>query len=87
MTQATKMLLRVLLDEPGPRYGYEICAKAGLPSGTVHPILARLEEIGWLESFWEPVEPDRIVGRPRRRYYRLTDEGAKAAREALEAKR
>ena len=86
MTQATKMLLRVVLDEPGPLYGYEISAKAGLPSGTIHPILARLEKAGWLESAWEPVDPD-AVGRPRRRYYRLTGKGDKMARERLEAKR
>lgn len=35
----------------------EICAKAGLPSGTIHPILARLEKIEWLESRWEDADP------------------------------
>lgn len=80
------MVLRALLDNPGPLYGLEICAKAGLPSGTIHPILARLAGEGWLESCWEPADP-HTEGRPRRRYYTLTDEGTKMAREGLEGKR
>ena len=82
MTLATKRVLAVLLDDPGPLYGLEICTKADLPSGTIHPILARLEKAGWLESEWEPADPHE-QGRPRRRYYRLTDEGTQIARERL----
>ena len=63
-------------------YGAEIGATAGLPSGTVHPILARLEGVRWLESRWEDINP-RVEGRPARRYYRLTAGGAEAARAAL----
>ncbi|MGW7534075.1 PadR family transcriptional regulator [Amycolatopsis sp. NPDC054798] len=51
-------------------YGLELCAAAGLPSGTIHPILARLEKAGWLRSRWEQVDPSER-GRPRRRYYSL----------------
>ena len=54
----------------------------GLPSGTIHPILARLEGLGWLESRWEDAIP-REKGRPRRRYYRLSQDGAERARIAL----
>ena len=82
MTLATKRVLAVLLDDPGPLYGLEICTKADLPSGTIHPILARLEKAGWLESEWEPVDP-HAQGRPRRRYYKLTDEGTRTAEERL----
>jgi DNA-binding PadR family transcriptional regulator len=60
----------------------EIGDAAGLPSGTVHPILARLEGAGWLESRWEDVDP-RSAGRPARRYYRLTGAGVLEARKAL----
>lgn len=63
-------------------YGLEVCGVTGLPSGTVHPILARFEALGWLESFWEQVDP-REQGRPRRRYYRLTADGAALASDAL----
>ena len=55
---------------------------AGLPSGTVHPILARLETVGWLESRWEEIDP-RAEGRPARRYYHLTPDGIELARSAL----
>jgi DNA-binding PadR family transcriptional regulator len=48
----------------------------------VHPILARLEGVGWLQSRWEDIDP-RTEGRPPRRYYRLTAEGAQAAQGAL----
>jgi DNA-binding PadR family transcriptional regulator len=83
MTIPTQLVLRALLEDPGEeRYGYEIGESAGLASGTVHPILARLEGAGWLTSRWEDVD-SRVAGRPSRRYYRLTAEGGLAAREAL----
>ncbi|MEV0313543.1 PadR family transcriptional regulator [Nonomuraea fuscirosea] len=63
-------------------YGLEICAAAGLPSGTIHPILARLEGVGWLESRWEECDPHKQA-RPRRRYYHFTPEGIEHARTAL----
>jgi PadR family transcriptional regulator, regulatory protein PadR len=83
MTQTTQAVLRVLLEHPSRElYGLEVCAKAELPSGTIHPILARLEKVGWLESSWEPIDPHE-KGRPRRRYYRLNPDGAERARLAL----
>lgn len=82
---ATRAVLNVLLDDPTrERYGLEVCADAGLPSGTIHPIMARLEAAGWVESSWEDIDP-RVAGRPARRYYRLTAEGAASARSALAA--
>jgi PadR family transcriptional regulator len=83
MTLPTQLVLRALLAEPAQEmYGLQICAEAGLPSGTIHPILARLERLGWLESRWEDIDSHR-EGRPRRRYYRLTSDGAELARAAL----
>lgn len=83
MTIPTQLVLRVLLADPeAERYGYEIGDSAGLASGTVHPILARLEGAGWLESRWEEID-FRAAGRPARRYYRLTADGVLAARDAL----
>ncbi len=83
MTQTTQAVLRVLLDDPtANRYGLEIGATTGLPSGTIHPILARLENLGWVRSDWEDIDP-KAEGRPRRRYYRISDEGIVAARQAL----
>jgi DNA-binding PadR family transcriptional regulator len=84
MTLPTQLVLRALLAEPTQEmYGLQICTEAGLPSGTIHPILARLEGLGWLESHWEDSADAREEGRPRRRYYRLTTDGAERARIAL----
>jgi DNA-binding PadR family transcriptional regulator len=84
MTQTTQAVLRALLERPSDQmYGLEICAKAELPSGTIHPILARLEKLGWLESSWEEIDP-HAQGRPRRRYYKLSADGAERARNALD---
>jgi PadR family transcriptional regulator PadR len=83
MTIATQLVLRALLADPTAElYGSQIGDAAGLMSGTVHPILARLESAGWLESRWEEVDP-QVAGRPARRYYRLTGAGVQAARAEL----
>ena len=83
MTIPTQRVLEALLAEPAAElYGLEIGSVAGLRSGTVHPILARLESYGWVSSRWEDVDAS-AEGRPPRRYYRLTANGAAAARAAL----
>src|SRR5947209_10647975 len=83
MTIPTQLVLEALLADPSRElYGVEIGEKAELRSGTVHPILARLEGVGWLESRWEEIEP-RAEGRPPRRSYPLTADGARAAQAAL----
>ena len=83
MTLPTQFVLRALLADPQAElYGVEIGEAAGLPSGTVHPILARLEGLRWVQSRWEDIDP-KVEGRPARRYYRLTAAGAQQARTAL----
>jgi PadR family transcriptional regulator, regulatory protein PadR len=83
MTLTVQLVLRAMLAEPSREmYGLEIGGEAGLPSGTVHPILARLEGAGWAQSCWEDTDP-AAAGRPRRRYYKLTQDGAERARIAL----
>jgi DNA-binding PadR family transcriptional regulator len=52
--------------------------------GTLYKALGRLEEFGMLTSRWEDA-PD--AGRPRRRLYALTGEGARAGERALAADR
>lgn len=83
MTLQTQLVLRAFLADPTQsRYGLELCDLVGLPSGTMYPILARLERVGWLDSDWE----DAVLitdGRPRRRFYRITEDGAEQARDAL----
>ena len=83
MTIPTQRVMEALLADPSVElYGIEIGDAAGLPSGTVHPILARLEGLGWLTSRWEDIDPS-VAGRPARRYYQLTPDGVQAARSAL----
>jgi PadR family transcriptional regulator PadR len=84
MTLQTQLVLRALLEEPArQRYGLELCDLVGLPSGTIYPILARLERVGWVDSAWEDPATHEKAGRPRRRFYRLTPDGADQARVAL----
>jgi PadR family transcriptional regulator, regulatory protein PadR len=83
MTLATQAVLKVLLDDPTtPRYGFDIAREASLATGSLYPIMARLEQAGWVDSYWED-QSSGDEGRPRRRYYNLTGEGAICAREAL----
>jgi PadR family transcriptional regulator PadR len=63
--------------------GAEIARSTQLASGTLYPILLRLEEAGWAESHWESGDP-RDLGRPRRRFYKVTGIGASRARAALQ---
>lgn len=86
MTLPTQAVLRALLAEPATeRYGLELCQLTGLPAGTIYPILTRLEvQYGWLVSRWEDQDADN-PSRPRRRYVRLTEDGADGARHALAA--
>jgi PadR family transcriptional regulator PadR len=83
MTISTQLVLRALLADPTAElYGVEIGDAAGLRSGTVHPILARLEGLGWVTSRWEDIDPS-VEGRPARRYYAIDPNGEAAARTAL----
>ena len=83
ITMPMRLVLRCLLEEPiKRRYGLELGQAVGVPSGTLHPILSRLETAGWLNSTWEVADP-HTAGRPRRRYYVLTPEGVEGARELL----
>ncbi len=83
MTAQTMQLLAFMLRAPATgSYGLELLRESGLASGTVYPVLARLENAGWLASEWEAVDP-AIAGRPRRRLYRMTAAGRQNAEEAI----
>lgn len=83
MTLTVQLVLHALLAEPGREmYGFEVIRGTGLASGTIYPILARLEEAGWLEGERETINP-QAEGRPPRKYYRLTSEGTSEARKAV----
>ena len=80
-SQTLLVLSELMVDRRRELSGADIAARSKLKSGTLYPILARLEEAGWLTSHWEAGDP-AALGRPRRRYYRVTAEGAKNARSA-----
>ena len=74
MTPATQAVLRAMLADPTtPAPGAQISKAAGLTSGTITPILARMENAGIITHF----------GQPHRKRYRLTARGAEFARTTL----
>jgi DNA-binding PadR family transcriptional regulator len=77
----TLSLLTALLDRPSDwRHGYSLSQSTGISSGTLYPILMRLEKLRWLETKWE----DPKGGRPPRHLYRLTSQARAWAREELQ---
>ena len=81
MTQTTLLILEVMIAGQ-PRSGAQIGYATGIGSGSRYPILRRLEEAGWLKGEWEQIDP-RQAGRPRCRFYRLTEFGETQTRAAL----
>jgi DNA-binding PadR family transcriptional regulator len=76
-------VLQVLMQKPrGTVSGADIARDTKLLSGTVYPILLRLERAGWLSSEWETLDPIE-AGRPRKRFYTLTGVGYNKAAMAL----
>lgn len=71
--QARRLLDALLADASRWRHGYDLSRETGLASGTLYPILARLQARGVLEARWEQ----------RRHVYRLTGEGIRAAHAEL----
>lgn len=78
ITSATLDVMEAFLASPGELHGFAVAKAASRPTGSVYPILARMEQAGWLESRWEDGHPEE--GRPRRRFYSLTGTGAAASR-------
>ena len=81
LTYATAVVLQAL--SRGTRYGFDIMDATGLPSGTVYPILRRLERRRLVASRWEKEADAFREQRPPRRYYELTAAGTGALAEAL----
>lgn len=59
----------------GYSYGFDIMDVTGLPSGTVYPLLRRLERLGLVVGKFEAESVAHNAGRPPRRHYRLTAAG------------
>jgi PadR family transcriptional regulator PadR len=81
LTYRTALVLQALAS--GFHYGFDIMDATGLPSGTVYPILRRLDREGLLESTWEAQRDAQAEQRPPRRYYALTSAGQKMRASAM----
>lgn len=80
LSQETLALLERFVTRPRDwRYGYELSRDTGLKSGTLYPILMRLEKYSLLEARWVVGES----GVPPRHTYRLTASGLEFARAKL----
>lgn len=77
LTHATALVLQALAT--GRRHGFQIMEGSGLASGTVYPVLRRLERERAVESEWEDSEAASDAGRRARRIYRLTPSGIRLA--------
>jgi DNA-binding PadR family transcriptional regulator len=82
MTYPTALVLQALAR--GYHHGFDVMDATGLPSGTVYPILRRLDREGLLRSAWEKQATAERDGRPPRRYYSITAAGQAMLDEALE---
>ena len=73
-------VLKVFLEDPGQsRYGFELMKLTGMASGSLYPMLAKLEGAGWLTRGKEDIDP-RAAGRPARTNYTITGAAVSAAR-------
>jgi transcriptional regulator len=78
--QGTLDMLILQILSPGPGHGHTIAHAIGRRSedvlqvehGSLYPALHRLEDRGWIASFWGTSENNRKA-----RYYRLTATGRK----------
>ena len=81
----TDFLLLSLINEL-PRHGYQIVKELGkrsqgyfkLKSGTIYPVLHRLEIAGLVTSRWQ-----QVTERQRRRYYEITELGRQTLSQRL----
>lgn len=80
-TYPTALVLQALLD--GHHHGFDIMDATGLASGTVYPILRRLDAEGLVRSRWERDSVAHREQRPPRRYYELSAGGRAFATQAI----
>jgi len=80
-TLPTTLVLHALAS--GVRHGFDIIDVTALASGTVYPILRRLEREALVAAQWEDVRIAQDEQRPPRRYYELTPAGHAALEAAL----
>lgn len=85
ITPKMARVLKIFLEDPDqPRYGFELMKLTGMASGSLYPMLAKLQGAGWLAKGKEDIDP-RIAGRPARANYMITGAAVSAARVQLAA--
>jgi DNA-binding PadR family transcriptional regulator len=85
ITPKMARVLKVFLEDPDqPRYGFELMKLTGMASGSLYPMLAKLEGAGWLTKGKENIDP-HAAGRPPRMHYTITGAAASVARIQLAA--
>jgi DNA-binding PadR family transcriptional regulator len=82
LTHPTTLVLHALAN--GLRHGFDVIEATGLASGTVYPILRRLEREGLVSAAWEDAMIAQEEQRPPRRYYELTAAGRGLLASAVE---
>lgn len=81
VTPATLDVLAHLLERDTPSWGLAIASATGRPTGSVYPILERLESHEWVRSEWEV---DGARPGARRRLYRLLPDAREQATDAVQ---
>jgi PadR family transcriptional regulator, regulatory protein PadR len=82
-SRSTAKVLNAFIEEPSrDHYGFGLMRSTGVKSGSLYPILERLERIGWIEGHDEVID-EKAEGRPKRRLYRLTGLGEREAKIAV----
>jgi DNA-binding PadR family transcriptional regulator len=76
LTYSLALTLNALAS--GHSYGFDIMEATGLPSGTVYPLLRRLERNRLVETTMDAEPSNAVDGRSARRHYRLTTAGRAA---------
>jgi|SRR6476646_760008 len=64
-------------------YGLQIIEEAGIPSGSLYPIVHLLERLEVLEGAWEDLETAAAAGHRPRKKYKLGPDGAQRARDLI----
>jgi len=75
---ARRVLAALVQAGASGRHGYDLCREAQIKSGTLYPLLIRLEAQGYLAADWQVAD---VPGRPSRHVYRLTAAGLRLAEE------